>query len=116
MPQTINKPRVLSNLEENILTVLLSKELYGLQISKAIEDSSPVNYSVGVGSLYPALKKLEEEGLIQSFWETKKGGKKAIASAKSGGRRKYYRLTPKGSKVLGDNQSTRENLMTWQPA
>lgn len=115
MVTTIEKPRILSNLEENILTVLLSKELYGLQIRRAIEESSPVNYSVGAGSLYPVLKKLEDNGYIQASWKTKEGEKTENTPAKLGGRKKYYIITPKGSKILVENRSTRENLLNWQP-
>jgi PadR family transcriptional regulator PadR len=38
------------------------------------------------GTLYPALHKLEAEGLVESFWQ----------ASPSGPRRRYYRLTPAG--------------------
>ena len=40
------------------------------------------------GSLYPALHRLEDRGLVASFWGTSENNRKA----------KYYRLTPAGKR------------------
>jgi DNA-binding PadR family transcriptional regulator len=47
------------------------------------------------GSLYPALHRLEDRGLIASFWGTSENNRKA----------KYYRITPGGRKHLARERS-----------
>lgn len=105
----------LSALEEDILTVLLGRELYGLQISKAIEDASSGSRTIGVGSLYPTLRRLEQKGFVTSYWEKNEGGENGNQE-RGGARRRYYRITPRGSKTLLDNRTVRENLLQWQPS
>lgn len=50
----------LSALEENLLTLLMGKQLYGLAIIDALQEV--IGRSLGVGSLYPALHKMEKRG------------------------------------------------------
>jgi PadR family transcriptional regulator PadR len=45
---------------------------------------------VGEGSIYPALARVERDGLVETYAEASKGGPA----------RKYYRLTPAGRKAL----------------
>jgi PadR family transcriptional regulator, regulatory protein PadR len=120
MEETINKvfdggsPNYsLSALEEDILTALLGRELYGLQISKAIEEASLGSRIIGMGSLYPTLRRLEAKGFVNSCWESGEGGKELQRT--NGTRRRYYRITPTGSKALTDNRTMRERLLQWQP-
>jgi DNA-binding PadR family transcriptional regulator len=47
------------------------------------------------GTVYPALRRMESEGLVTSQWEP---GKKALAEQRPA--RKYYRITRSGSEVL----------------
>jgi len=51
------------------------------------------------GTVYPALRRLESEGLIDSKWE---GEKDALAEQRPA--RKYYRLTRSGAQVLLQSQ------------
>ena len=53
---------VLSALEEDLLTVLMGEELYGLELLERINAArSKVNMNkLGIGSLYPTLKRMEE--------------------------------------------------------
>jgi PadR family transcriptional regulator, regulatory protein PadR len=104
---------LLSALEEDILTVLLGRSLYGLQISKAISDASGGIRKIGVGSLYPTLRRLEGKGFVVSYWENNEVGKQE--NQRGGARRRYYRISPEGSKLLSENRSVRENLLEWQP-
>ena len=53
------------------------------------------------GSLYPALHRLEDRGLVASFWGTSENNRKA----------KYYRLTPAGRKKLAAETSRWEQLV-----
>ncbi len=51
------------------------------------------------GTVYPALRRMETEGLIASQWES---GKKAVAEQRPA--RKYYRITRSGAQVLEQSQ------------
>lgn len=100
----------LSALEEDLLTVLCSKELYGLQIMNAINDASKGKRSIGFGSLYPTLHRLEKKGLVKARWGEE-------TDPESGGaRRKYYRVTGLGEQVLRGIQAYRAHLAGWKPA
>lgn len=85
----------LSSVEEYILTVLDGNELYGLDILDAIDSGSDGKLNFGPGTLYPTLRRLEKEGLVQSRWGDQEEGC-------GGARRKYYRQTPKGAAALGE--------------
>ena len=97
----------LSALEENILSALLGRQLYGLQISKAIEQASGGRRKLAVGSLYPTLRRIEHKGLVHSHWEG--------VDERGGARRRYYKISAKGATALVENQAIRKNLMEWQP-
>jgi PadR family transcriptional regulator PadR len=49
------------------------------------------------GTVYPALRRLEEAGCLTSMWE-----KERVAHADARPRRKYYELTPAGREALED--------------
>lgn len=69
-----------------ILRILLRGPLHGWGIGKRIEEVSREVLSVGQGSLYPALYRLEERGLVESSW----------GSSPEGRRIKLYQLTEAG--------------------
>ncbi len=73
-----------------ILSILETRARHGYEISKLIETRSEGRLRFNVGSLYPLLYRLESRGLIQGRWVEKAGQR----------RRRYYRLTPAGKKVL----------------
>jgi PadR family transcriptional regulator, regulatory protein PadR len=70
-------------------------------IAHAIESTSEDILQVEHGSLYPALHRMEDQGLIKSFWGTSENNRKA----------KYYRLTPSGKKRLAAERSRWEQLV-----
>ena len=47
------------------------------------------------GTVYPAMRRLERDGLVQSHWE-----QQSIADAEQRPPRKYYTLTPSGRAIL----------------
>jgi PadR family transcriptional regulator PadR len=47
------------------------------------------------GTVYPAMRRLERDGMIRSHWE-----KQSIADAEQRPPRKYYKLTPTGNTTL----------------
>jgi PadR family transcriptional regulator PadR len=70
--------------------------LHGYAIMTAIEEVSGEVLRVEEGSLYPALHRLEEAGLIQASW---------IVKDKDKGRRsRVYELTPEGRKQLAADE------------
>ena len=74
------------DLETLVLGVLQGGSLHGYEIAKRIRQSSESALSVGEGQLYPALHRLEREGLVAATWQPQEG-KPA---------RKVYFLTPGG--------------------
>lgn len=84
-----------------VLRTLLPGAAHGHTIAHVIEKTSDEVLQVEHGSLYPALHRLEDQGLIASFWGTSENNRKA----------KYYRLTPKGKKHLTTERSRWESLV-----
>lgn len=73
-----------------ILRVLSRGDMHGWGIADRIEQLSKSVLSVGEGSLYPALYRLQDQGWIESEWGISDNNRKA----------KYYRLTKAGRKQL----------------
>jgi PadR family transcriptional regulator, regulatory protein PadR len=84
-----------------ILRTLLLAPAHGHTIAHAIEHTSEDVLQVEHGSLYPALHRLEERGLIASFWGTSENNRKA----------KYYRITPAGRKQLAQERSRWDQIV-----
>lgn len=83
-----------------ILRTLLFGPSHGHAIAKHVRTLSDDVLHVETGSLYPALHRLEEQGLIDAEWTTSDKGKRA----------KYYELTRSGRKRLVQEQSKWERL------
>jgi PadR family transcriptional regulator len=81
-----------------ILALVEARPRHGYEISKLIEQRSGGAVRFHVASLYPLLYRLERRGLLQGRWVEKAGQR----------RRRYYRLTPAGRKVLASQ------LRGWQ--
>lgn len=73
-----------------ILRALQDGPLHGLAIQRRLRDVSDSALSVEEGALYPALHRLEAEGLLGAEWGTSDKNRKA----------KFYRLTAKGRRHL----------------
>jgi PadR family transcriptional regulator len=82
-------------LEMLVLRTLVLGPLHGYGIAKAINTSSTDALDIEFGSLYPALKRLEMRGWIDSKWERSEFNRRA----------KFYRLTPAGRKRLKQEHS-----------
>lgn len=78
-----------------ILSLVEARPRHGYEISKLIEARSEGVLRFNVASLYPLLYRLEKRGWIQGRWVEKAGQR----------RRRYYRLTPEGKKVLAAQRS-----------
>jgi transcriptional regulator len=73
-----------------ILSLLQYEARHGYELNKLIEARSRGVLRFHVASLYPLLYRLEQRGLIVGTWVEKPGQR----------RRRFYRLTPTGRKVL----------------
>jgi len=73
-----------------ILSLVEARPLHGYEISKLIERRSGGTVRFHAASLYPLLYRLERQGWIHGQWVEKSGQR----------RRRYYRLTRQGRKVL----------------
>src|SRR5262249_44473325 len=69
--------------------------MHGYAIMTAIETVSGEVLRVEEGSLYPALHRMEEDGLIRAEWITKENGRRA----------RVYELTARGRKQLASEEA-----------
>jgi transcriptional regulator len=92
---------VQGTLDMLILRTLVVGPAHGQAVAHAIERGSEEVLQVEHGSLYPALRRLENRGWIASFWGTSENNRKA----------KYYRLTREGRKQLAAHTSRWELLV-----
>ena len=82
-------------LEMLVLRTLILAPLHGYGIARAIRSNSAEALDIEFGSLYPALKRLEQKKWVASKWEISESNRRA----------KYYRLTAAGRKQLQQQQS-----------
>jgi PadR family transcriptional regulator, regulatory protein PadR len=73
-----------------ILSLIEHEARHGYELGKLIESRSKGVLRFHVASLYPLLYRLEKRGWIDGRWVEKAGQR----------RRRYYRLTAEGKKVL----------------
>jgi PadR family transcriptional regulator PadR len=79
-----------------VLAILDARPRHGYEIGKVIDDRSGGRLRFHMASLYPLLYRLEERGWIEGRWVEKAGER----------RRRFYRLTPQGRKVLAAQRET----------
>jgi PadR family transcriptional regulator, regulatory protein PadR len=79
-----------------ILSLVEDQPRHGYDIGNLIEQRSNGVLKFNVASLYPLLYRLEKRGWIQGRWVEKAGQR----------RRRYYRLTTEGKKVLAAQRSS----------
>ncbi len=75
-----------------VLKTLSLQPMHGWGISQRVQQISKGVLDVNQGSLYPALQRMEKEGLITSEWGTTDNNRRA----------RYYRLTTSGRRALND--------------
>ena len=84
-----------------ILALLEARPRHGYEISRLIEQRSEGAVSFHVASLNPLLYRLEERGWIEGRWVEKAGQR----------RRRYYKLTAEGRKVLAAQRNIWETFV-----
>jgi PadR family transcriptional regulator len=90
-----------------VLAQLEDRPRHGYEIGLEIERKTQGAVSFQIASLYPVLYRLERKGLIAGQWVEKAGHR----------RRRYYKLTREGRKVLSEQrQSWREFVAALQAA
>ncbi len=78
-----------------LLALLAERPMHGYELAKALEARSAGALALGQGVLYPALHRLERDGLIVGTWEAPNGGPE----------RRVYRLTLGGHSALVERQA-----------
>jgi transcriptional regulator len=77
-----------------ILSLIEHRPRHGYEIHKLIDERSGGSLTFNVASFYPLLYRLEQKGWILGRWVEKPCQR----------RRRYYRLTPSGRKMLREKR------------
>jgi len=84
-----------------VLSLVEARARHGYDIGKLIDARSGGALHYNIASLYPLLYRLEKRGWITGQWVEKTGQR----------RRRYYKLTPVGRKVLAAQRSGWKNFV-----
>ena len=84
-----------------VLAVIETRARHGYEIARLIDDRSGGVLRFHVASLYPMLYRMERRGWIDGTWVEKAGQR----------RRRFYKLTPAGRKVLGQQRESWRELL-----
>ncbi len=85
-----------------VLEILSRGQMYGYELSQAIESRSGDILSLGKGTLYPLLYNLEAKKLVRGKWQ----------QADTGRKRRYYSITSKGKGQLAKQKQQLKELTT----
>jgi transcriptional regulator len=85
-----------------VLTLVEERARHGYEIGRLIEARSQGVLTFHIASLYPLLYRLEQRRLIQGRWVEETGQR----------RRRFYRITPQGRRVLAAQRSRWEEFIT----
>ena len=80
-----------------ILKALSEGALHGLAISRRLHDASDESLHIEEGALYPALHRLERDGLLAAEWGVSENNRRA----------KFYAMTARGRREL------RQEVASW---
>lgn len=78
-----------------ILGLISKREMYGYEIVAELRATTDGAIDLPEGTVYPALRRLERDGIIEGHWVEVSGGTP---------RRRYYRLTLKGEQALAEGR------------
>src|SRR5919107_507088 len=93
--------RLQGTLDLLVLRVLRRDSMHGWGIAQEIQQISRDVLQVNQGSLYPALRRLEERGWIDAEWGTSDNNRRA----------RYYKLTAAGRKQLAQETASWEEFV-----
>lgn len=77
-----------------LLATVRSKPGHGYEIAQELRRKSRGEFDLNDGTIYPALHRLEEDGLLTSHWDEVQGR-----------RRRVYEVTTAGRRALGERQA-----------
>ena len=86
--KTISKELIGASASPIILSILKNGDSYGYEIVRKVKEMTNDKIKWREASIYPVLKKMENSGLIRSYWDFKDGERP----------RKYYSILPGGIK------------------
>ena len=91
----LNSSDILRGLTDTIILAQLNQgDSYGYQINKTISEVSDKTLELKEATLYTSFRRLEENGLISSYW----------GDENSGARRRYYSITEQGKSEFMENK------------
>jgi transcriptional regulator len=85
-----------------VLAALSARPAHGYAIIEAIKRKSGNAFDLPEGTIYPALHRLEQAGLLSSRWTT----------AESGRKRRVYALTRAGHRALAERRAVWDRFCT----
>jgi PadR family transcriptional regulator, regulatory protein PadR len=94
--RTLDRELKRGSAELLILSLLDSRPRHGYELGKLIHTRSGGQLRFHIDSLYPLLYRLEERGWIKGSWVERPDER----------RRRYYRVTPAGRRVLAQQRKT----------
>ena len=89
------------SIDSLLLCLISQQQMYGYQIIKELEEKSQGYFKFKEGTLYPALHRLEKDGLIKGTWQMLPGGRL----------RKYYHITKKGHSVTVEKRGQWQDFL-----
>ena len=95
-------PDVKGSAEILVLALVEDRARHGYEIGKLIADRSGGVLKFHIASLYPMLYRLEQKGLIAGRWVEQAGHR----------RKRYYRITAEGRRVLARQRSKWEEFIS----
>lgn len=100
MQSQVSADLIRGHIDTMLLRLLLERDQYGYELNKRIAKDANGQYTLKETSMYSCLKRLEQDGHIESYW----------GDAEQGGRRRYYRITGSGRTLYDHNRAA------WQSA
>jgi len=91
--------------EARILSALLFGEKYGLEIIETLKKET--GKGISLGGLYTTMHRLEKKKFVTSRWGES-------TAERGGNRRKYYKLTGTGERVLREVKQSLSSLLNWE--
>lgn len=92
--KSISKELIGASATPLILSILRCRDSYGYEIVQMVKEQTGGKVRWKEASIYPVLKKLENSGMIKSYWKVNEGERP----------RKYYTLLADGKKQLEQNK------------
>ena len=93
--------QLMKGITEPVLLYLINEiPMYGYQIIKELEKRTTGYFKLKGGTIYPALQRLEEKGLVESIWQQTTRRQE----------RKYYQITEKGRQFLANRLAEWKDL------